>query len=213
MIATLDYPATVGTKTPESVNGIESYFRSNRVGLFVIDAGARLKHINHRASEIFGYGDPEEARGKPLSELEFFFSQPVVEHIHRLLSDATRFKIERYPGTNLAGHFAYYCLSCNRVTDASGKLQGVFGIIEDVSEQVKKQRELNSRINELSILAQISQVAASAKDTEEVLKVILTGVTARQGLGFNRAFLFLLEEDAKTLVGLYAFLYSPALNG
>ena len=46
--------------------------------------------------------------------------------------------------------------------------------------------------------------ALKALDTDEVLKVILTGVTARQGLGFNRAFLFLLDDDQSAISGYVA---------
>lgn len=194
----MDYP---GKAEPEVLGRIFSGLDSNPAGVFVIDTDGRLRYVNRRAGDLFGYGSPEEAVGKPLSQLEFFFSQPIVARINELLSHDRPFKIERFPGTNLAGHFAHYCLSCNRATDETGKPDGIFGIIEDVSDQVKRQQELRSRVAELSILSQISSEVSSAIDTEEVLKVILTGVTARQGLGFNRAFLFLLDDDTRNLVG------------
>lgn len=186
------------------LKGRHDCFLSNPIGIFIIDTEGRLKLINHRACRIFGYTDPEEAVGKSLSQLEFFFSQPIVERINQLLSNGQPFKIDCFPGTNLSGHFAHYCLSCNCSTDADGRPDGVFGIIDDVSEQVKRQQELKNRVDELSILSQISQEVSSAIDTEGVLKVILTGVTARQGLGFNRAFLFLLDEDSRMLTGRLA---------
>ncbi len=191
--------------TDDSVfDGFQQSLQSNPVGVFVINIEGRLEHVNERASKIFGYDSVEEAHGKPLSQLEFFFSQPIVARINQLLIDREPFKIHCFPGTNLAGHFAHYCLSCNCSLASEGHANGVFGIIEDVSDQVKRQQELKSRVDELSILSQISQEVSSAIDTEEVLKVILTGVTARQGLGFNRAFLFLLDDDSKMLTGRLA---------
>jgi PAS domain S-box-containing protein len=179
-------------------------FQSNPIGVFVIDTNSRLQYANQRACEIFGYDNLEAAVGKPLSHFEFFFSQPIVNRINQLLVDAASFKIHCFPGTNLSGHFAHYSLACNRKDDNSGQSCGVFGIIEDVSDQVKRQQEVKNRVDELSVLSQVSQEVSSAIDTEEVLKVILTGVTARQGLGFNRAFLFLLDDDSRMLTGRLA---------
>lgn len=184
--------------------GTFSVVRSNPMGLFFIDTEGRFQHINDRAAKIFGFAGADDGQGRPLSQLEFFLSREIVDQIYRLFHEDQPFKINGFPGTNLVGHFAHYCLSCNRAIDPDGNLAGVFGIIEDVSDQMKRQQELKDRVDELSLLSQISQVAASALDTDEVLKVILTGVTARQGLGFNRAFLFLLDDDNRTLSGYVA---------
>ena len=199
MIA-VDYAARTEARRE---GGFLDYTLSNQVGLFVVDTEGRLRNVNNRAAAIFGFSDSQDADGRPVSQLEFFFSQAVIERLLRLLSDGEPFTVSCFPGTNLAGHFAYYRLSCNRAEE-NGRAIGVFGVIEDVSEQARQQQELRSRVDELSTLAQISQVVSSALDTEEVLKVILIGVTARQGLGFNRAFLFLLDDDGKILSGRLA---------
>jgi PAS domain S-box-containing protein len=193
-----------GTDKPAFLDGFQDYFRSSPIGLFVVDNDSRFQQINQRACEIFGYDHPGDAIGTSLSQLEFFFSQPIIEQINRLLENGESIKIDSFPGTNLAGHFANYCLACNRAHDKKGDLAGIFGAIEDVSYQAKERQELKNRIDELSLLSQISQVVSSALDTEEVLKVILTGVTARQGLGFNRAFLFLLDQESQKLNGRLA---------
>lgn len=188
--------------------GVSEMFRTclNDVpaGFFQIDCEGKLLNFNKRAAEIFGFGNLEEGIGKPLSQLEFFFSTVVTERILNLLKNNDAFKIKCFPGTNLRGHFAYYCLACAGTQCENGMPTGVFGVIEDVSDHVQRQQDLKCRIDELSILSQISQVVSSALDTEEVIKVILTGVTARQGLGFNRAFLFLLDDESRFLNGRLA---------
>lgn len=198
---TMDYTERNEARSADAFPG---FLKSNPAGLFAVDQEGRLRNVNNRAAEMFGFEHPQAAEGRLLSQLEFFFSQTNIDRMYGLLRGAEPFKIHCFPGTNLGGHFAYYCLSCNAVFDAGSSPIGIFGVIEDVTEQVKQQQELKNRIDELSMLAQISQVVSSALDTEEVLKVILTGVTARQGLGFNRAFLFLLGEDGKTLNGRLA---------
>ncbi|MFH1701035.1 MAG: histidine kinase dimerization/phospho-acceptor domain-containing protein [Candidatus Zixiibacteriota bacterium] len=180
---------------------LENCFDANGIGVFFIDAYCCLSRLNKRAVDMFGFECVEDARGKQLTQLEFFLSSLIIDRIRNLFKDGGNFKIDCFPGTNLTGHFAYYSLSCNCARDIDGKIAGVFGIIDDVTGQEKEHQQLSNRINELSIVSQITQTVASAKDTDEILNVILTAVTARQGLGFNRAFLFMLNEDGKSLEG------------
>lgn len=61
----------------------------------------------------------------------------------------------------------------------------------------KEQRGLS----QLAILHRISDYLQEAKEQDRILHVVLTGVTAGYGLGFNRAALLLLDESRKNLVG------------
>jgi len=56
----------------------------------------------------------------------------------------------------------------------------------------------------LSLIARAIRAFNRAEDLEEILKLVLIGVTAGSGLGFNRAFIFLTSEDNKSLVGALA---------
>ncbi len=58
----------------------------------------------------------------------------------------------------------------------------------------------------LSLIAQTIRAFHDADDLEDILRIVLTGVTAGTGLGFNRAFVFLTEVvDARLcLVGKHA---------
>jgi signal transduction histidine kinase/putative methionine-R-sulfoxide reductase with GAF domain len=57
-------------------------------------------------------------------------------------------------------------------------------------------------------LRAITKVASRLQQTDGdltmLLKIVLTGVTAKQGLGFTRAMIFRLEEDARVVQGLSA---------
>jgi GAF domain-containing protein len=59
-----------------------------------------------------------------------------------------------------------------------------------------KQRTLRA----LPILRKISDYIQTENDLEKIIHVVLTGVTAGYGLGFNRAALFLLDERKEHLV-------------
>jgi signal transduction histidine kinase len=54
---------------------------------------------------------------------------------------------------------------------------------------------------ELRILTEVAAALSSSAELSRVLRVILTGATASEGLGFNRAFLFLADDDATSLNG------------
>lgn len=60
---------------------------------------------------------------------------------------------------------------------------------------------LSKRIEELSILKKVSDALLESKDLDKSLRLILTSATAGQAFGFNRAFIFLVNEKKKVLEG------------
>lgn len=66
---------------------------------------------------------------------------------------------------------------------------------EDILAQLKKARQ------ELSTLYEISNAMHKTLELEQILFIILTGVTSHSGLGFNRAMLLLLDPQGKCLDG------------
>jgi len=69
------------------------------------------------------------------------------------------------------------------------------------SELERLKRELERARFELSVFYEITQAMRSTLRLEEILYVILTGITAHQGLGFNRALLFLVDFENKLIKG------------
>ena len=61
--------------------------------------------------------------------------------------------------------------------------------------------ELDRTKTELRILYEISNAMRTTLKLDEILYIILTGVTAHTGLGFNRAMLFLVNEKEKIIEG------------
>lgn len=56
-------------------------------------------------------------------------------------------------------------------------------------------------LSQLAVLHKISDYIQDMKDLDKILHVVLTGVTAGYGLGFNRAALFLLDQSQNNLTG------------
>lgn len=65
--------------------------------------------------------------------------------------------------------------------------------------------ELERTKMELGILYEISNAMRTTLKLDEILYIILTGVTAHIGLGFNRAILFLVNEKEKIIEGKMGF--------
>jgi diguanylate cyclase (GGDEF)-like protein len=70
-----------------------------------------------------------------------------------------------------------------------------------MDELTRLKTELERTKNELGILYEISNAMRTTLKLDEILYIILTGVTAHTGLGFNRAMLFLVNEKDKIIEG------------
>lgn len=83
---------------------------------------------------------------------------------------------------------------------------GIFSSMNDSNVQNEKnlQEELNRARKELSILYDVSTAMRTTLELNHVLYIILTGVTAHTGLGFNRALLFLVSKKERALEGRMA---------
>ena len=72
---------------------------------------------------------------------------------------------------------------------------GISGISRDISEKKNVEKELVRRNQELSRLFFISSAMRGTLELERLLRMVLTAVTMGDGLGFNRAILFLVDEE------------------
>jgi len=70
-----------------------------------------------------------------------------------------------------------------------------------MEELIKAKNELERTKLELGILYEISNAMRTTLKLDEILYIILTGVTAHIGLGFNRALLFLVNEKDGLIEG------------
>ncbi|MFA6357135.1 MAG: sensor domain-containing diguanylate cyclase [Candidatus Omnitrophota bacterium] len=73
--------------------------------------------------------------------------------------------------------------------------------LTNMEEIIKLKTELERTKVELRILHEISNAMRTTLKLDEILYIILTGVTAHTGLGFNRAMLFLINEKENIIEG------------
>ncbi len=70
--------------------------------------------------------------------------------------------------------------------------------MENSQDFKKRFEKAKAELNQLYL---ISNAVQTTLRLDEILFIILTGVTAKEGLGFNRAMLFLVHEESETLEG------------
>lgn len=70
-----------------------------------------------------------------------------------------------------------------------------------MNEIDKLKTELEKARSQLYIFYELTKAMRTTLHLEEIAYIILTGLTARQGLGFNRAILFLLDKEEKNITG------------
>jgi len=78
---------------------------------------------------------------------------------------------------------------------------GAFVLVTDLTESKGLERRLARRVAQLSVLREIGECLQSAMSLERILRTILVGATASQGLRFNRAFLLLVDSRRGMLSG------------
>ncbi len=65
-------------------------------------------------------------------------------------------------------------------------------------------KEKEKEIEKLRIILEITNIIQTPTHLEDRLMYILTSITMKEGLGFNRAALFVFDEEKKTLTGVMA---------
>ena len=66
-------------------------------------------------------------------------------------------------------------------------------------QETHLERELDRLTRELAIYKSVTSAMLGTLDLEQILYVMLSGITSAEGLGFNRAFLFLDDEAGRAL--------------
>ena len=88
--------------------------------------------------------------------------------------------------------------------EEGGVVIGSVAHLRDITERKRNENRLKRKINQFSIIDEINKILHSTTDLNQTLRIILVGVTAGQGLRFNRAFLILVDEDEECLKGRLA---------
>lgn len=95
------------------------------------------------------------------------------------------------------GEAKYSHIISTPIRDEQDRIKNVLVVSLDATERER-------RVHQLSLLRQIGEAMQGTLHLDKLLHLVLTCVTAGHALGFNRAFLFLVNERRDTLCGRMA---------
>jgi PAS domain S-box-containing protein len=154
---------------------------------------------NIGAERIYGY-TKQEAIGLFMPFIPDFLMSLEKSYTERVKNGETIKDIETLRRTK-DGRLIDVSLTLSPIKNSAGNVIGISGIARDITERKKIEKDLLTKNAELSKLFFISSAMRGTLELDRLLRMILTAVTMGDGLGFNRAMLFLLDEERTILKG------------
>ena len=175
------------TKTPE-VNPQESVFMPSYQqlvenaleGIWVVDANLHTTYVNHRLCELLGYTS-SEMLGKPISL--FLFEKDLADFSQKMLerhSGKQEIFERRFKHKNNSA--VWMLVSAKSVFDDQGRFAGSFANLTDITEKIRRERNLQVFTETQSLLSQMEDIdqvfELVGKKIYEVIPEGIVGITA-----------------------------------
>ncbi len=180
----------------------EAHLGRSPLGFFYFNNGGQMEFINRSGAEIIGW-DKSATGPASLQDVEDIIHCGLTGRFGQILGGES-LELSEHQFVNRQGRFVAINIYCNSFYAEAGVTAGIFALILDVTDSYRKKVRLEETNYILSVISQVSEAVSSTADIDDVLRVILIGVTAQQGLGFNRAFLFLVNNAENCLEGKMA---------
>ncbi len=189
-------------ETAELKSYLESLIQSSADAIIATNLENIVTAWNQGAENIFGY-KAEEILGKPIPIIPDFLIEVEKFYSERIKQGETLKDIETVM-INKESKLIEVSLTMSPIKNENGQVIGISRIIRDITERKKLERDLIRRNEELAKILFVSSAVRSTLELNKLLRMILTVITMGEGLGFNRAVLFLLDEESRTLKGVMA---------
>ena len=175
---------------------IESLIRNSADAIVTTDLDGSVQSWNPAAEEIYGYRS-NEVNGIFLPYVPDGGMATEREYIERIRKGEVM-KVEAFRKRR-DDAIIEVSMTLSPIKDISGEIIGISHISRDITDKKRVEKELIRRNQELSRLFFVSSTMRGTLDLERVLNMVLVTVTMSDGLGFNRAVLFLVDEENGTL--------------
>jgi PAS domain S-box-containing protein len=178
---------------------LESIISHSADAIVTTDLEGIITSWNQGAEKTFGFAEAE-AIGKFMPFVPDFLLDRETENIEKLKKGEVLKDIETLRKKK-DGSIIEVSLTLSPIKDAAGDVIGISGISRDISEKKSVEKELIKRNQELSRLFFISSAMRGTLELDKLLRMVLIAVTMSDGMGFNRAILFLVDESKNVLKG------------
>ncbi|MBI5739406.1 MAG: GAF domain-containing protein [Nitrospirae bacterium] len=179
---------------------LKSLIENSADAIITSDLDGIITSWNKGAEIIYGFRE-DEVIGKFLPMVPPFLTEEEKAFIGKLKQKETLRNLETIRQTK-NGRLIEVSLTLSPILDSAGSVTGISGISRDISEKKMVEKELIRKNQELARLFFINSVVRSTLELDKLLKMVLTVVTMGDGLGFNRAILFLVDSSGSALNGI-----------
>jgi len=186
-------------KVTETKEYLEGFIDNSADAIVTSDIDGMITSWNKGAERIYGFAK-EDVLGKFFPFVPEFLMEPELEMIERIRKGEVLRDIETFRKKK-DGSIITVSLTRSPIKNAKGDVIGISCISRDISDKKRVEKELVRRDQELSRLFFISSAMRGTLELDRLLRMVLTAVTMSDGLGFNRAILFLLDEKEQVLKG------------
>ncbi len=170
---------------------------ASKVAQILIDGNMRILVASEGAARLLGV-PAAELRGEPMSR--FIPACPGLDQFQAKVNVPQGLPSE-YELHRADGQIVPVEVYCDLMADESSRPACLL-VIHDISHSKFLDEVRAARLAKLSLLNQVNEALYGAHLTlDQILEAVLICVTAGQGLGFNRAFLLLIDEPGKALRG------------
>lgn len=187
------------TEVVQTKEYLEGFINNSADAIVTSDLDGLITSWNKGAERIYGYVE-EDVLGKFFPFVPEFLIEPEREMIERIIKGEVLRDIETFRKKKDSSIITV-SLTLSPIKNATGDVIGISCISRDVSDKKRVEKELIRRNQELSRLFFISSAMRGTLKVDRLLRMVLTAVTMSDGLGFNRAILFLFDDKENVLKG------------
>ncbi len=199
---TLPDPAEQAAPAPNVAPGLmpfDSLADISPQGVFTATPDGHLVYVNAALAKMLGYETPAECLASPtVSNSRLSIEPEQYEAFDRALRRQGRVRDYEVICCATNDRRLWVSLSARLETDATGRVTGIAGIVEDVTARRRTQAQIERQLQESEALAVISQALNETHNLDDILRMIVDA--ARQIIPkAERAVIHLVDENASAL--------------
>lgn len=187
------------TEIVQTKEYLEGFIENSADAIVTSNLDGIIISWNRGAEKIYGF-PKEDVLGKYLPFVPEFLMETEREMTERIKKGEVLEDIETFRKKKDSSIITV-SITLSPIKNTTGEVIGMSCISRDISDKKRVEKELLRRNQEFSRLFFISSAMRGTLELERLLRMILTAVTMSDGLGFNRAILFLVDEEENVLKG------------